>query len=69
MPLYTYECSKCEKHFEEFASMKEYNSNDLPHCPNCDPEAEEETTLFRFMGNVNPSFQVKGDGAYDTRMK
>jgi hypothetical protein len=49
--------------------MKEYNSNDLPHCPNCDPEAKEETTLFRFMGNVRPAFQVKGDGAYDTRMK
>jgi putative FmdB family regulatory protein len=69
MPIYTYECFKCEKRFEEFASISEYNSMDTPHCPSCDPEAKEETTLFRFMGDVRPAFQVKGDGAFDTRMK
>jgi putative FmdB family regulatory protein len=69
MPLYTYECSSCGGHFEEFASMSEYDPNNMPHCPRCDPECKEEPTLFRYMGDVRPAFQVKGEGAYDTRMK
>ena len=69
MPIYQYECSACEGQFELFETMTEYKERGIPNCPECDPEGENETTMFRFMGTCRPAFQVKGDGAYDTRMK
>jgi putative FmdB family regulatory protein len=69
MPIYTYQCEQCEKYFELFETMSEHAEMPTPHCPSCDPEGEKDSTMFRFMGDVRPAFQVKGDGAYDTRMK
>jgi putative FmdB family regulatory protein len=69
MPFYQYECSACSMQFELFETMTEHKELDTPHCPQCDPEGDNETTMFVFMGNVRPAFQVKGDGAYDNRMK
>lgn len=69
MPVYQYECSACELQFELFESISENIERGIPHCPDCDPDGENDTTMFRFMGNCRPAFQVKGEGAYDTRMK
>lgn len=69
MPRYQYQCSSCEAFYEVFESISENIANGIPHCPKCDPERKEETTMFKYFGNCRPSFQVKGDGAYDNRMK
>ena len=69
MPSYHYEWSSCELLFELFESISENIERGIPTCPSCDPEGENETTMFRFMGNCRPAFQVKGDGAFDNRMK
>lgn len=64
MPLYDYQCSSCEVIFETFESMTENANLPIPHCPKCDPLQENETTLFRYMGNCRPSFRIEGGGAY-----
>ena len=49
MPLYEYECTDCSGRFETFESMTENASMPTPNCPKCDPEQENETTMFRYM--------------------
>ena len=64
MPLYEYECTDCSGRFETFESMTENAEMPIPHCPKCDPEQKEETTMFRYMGGCAPSFKIDGDGVY-----
>lgn len=64
MPLYEYQCSSCELVFETFESMTENAELPVPHCPKCDPEQQNETTMYRYMGRCAPSFKITGDGVH-----
>jgi putative FmdB family regulatory protein len=65
MPTYQYACSECESVFETFATIAEDSNDPQTHCPKCDPEVEKEGTLYKYMGNCRPSFNLKpGCGGY-----
>ena len=65
MPFYEYACSKCETIFETMATMTEDYENPPTHCPKCDPEENEEGTLFKYLGNCRPAFKLDpGCGGY-----
>jgi len=56
MPIYEYECSKCNKVFEELQS---FSDPDIKKCPFCKkPKLKKLISLS--------SFQLKGDGWYST---
>ena len=65
MPLYEYECTDCSGRFETFETMTENASSPVPNCPKCDPEQENETTMFRYMGGTAPSFKIEGGGVHN----
>lgn len=60
MPLYEYECSGCGAGFEIFQSMTENREDPPTDCPNC----EEENSLFKFLGNCNPAYNIQGEGVF-----
>jgi|TARA_E500000305_G_C4010323_1_gene232366 putative FmdB family regulatory protein len=61
MPIYQYQCKKCESIFETLATMTEDYEDPATHCPKCDPDHEnEEGTLFKYLGNCRPAFNLKG---------
>jgi len=64
MPLYEYQCSACETIWETMATMTEDYNDPATHCPNCDPEEERDGTLFKYLGNSRPSFNLKGKGFF-----
>ncbi len=53
MPIYEYECRKCEKVTEEWQSMSE---EPLTTCPDCNGELKKLIS--------SSSFQLKGGGWY-----
>jgi len=55
MPIYTYECQKCNHEFEKLQKLNDPNPDT---CPNCGAKK----TLERTMGLS--SFQLKGGGWY-----
>jgi putative FmdB family regulatory protein len=59
MPIYEYECKKCNHHFEQ---IQKISDAPLQICPNChQPEVSRV---------VSPSgFQLKGTGWYETDFK
>ena len=66
MPIYQYACTECKTIFETFVTMTEDYNDPQTHCPKCDPEAEEEGTLYKYLGNCRPAFDLKhGCGGYD----
>ena len=64
MPTYDYNCSSCEKTYELFESVMEHMEGITPHCPLCDPEEENSTTMERFMGNNSSVFKIGGKGVF-----
>jgi len=64
MPLYEYQCSACEIIWETMATMTEDYNDPATHCPKCDPEEEGDGTLFKYLGNSRPSFNLKGKGFF-----
>jgi len=64
MPLYEYHCSSCEALYECFETVQENLESPTPHCSKCDPEAERETTLYKFLGNCRPAYNLKGTGLF-----
>jgi len=65
MPIYQYACSECETIFETFVTMTEDHNDPQTHCPKCDPEAKETGTLYKYLGNCRPAFNLKpGCGGY-----
>tara|TARA_R100000808_G_C2090993_1_gene111421 strand:- start:300 stop:488 length:189 start_codon:yes stop_codon:yes gene_type:complete len=59
MPIYEYECSKCEHKIEILQDIKE---DALTECPVC-----EEEGLKKLISNS--SFRLKGTGWYETDYK
>ena len=55
MPIYEYECTKCNKHFE---IMQKISDNTLTSCRECGGELKKLIT--------NTSFVLKGSGWYVT---
>jgi len=64
MPTYEYECSACGRGFEVFESMTENAEYPTPHCPECDPERERPSTMYKYFGNVRPAFKLGGEGVH-----
>tara|TARA_R110002051_G_C8565255_1_gene474884 strand:- start:426 stop:644 length:219 start_codon:yes stop_codon:yes gene_type:complete len=60
MPIYQYKCKECEIMFETLETMTENYERPVPHCPECDPEEDKDTTMFKFLGNCRPAFNLKG---------
>ncbi len=59
MPIYQYQCKKCETIFETLATMTEDYEDPATHCPKCDPDHKnEEGTLFKYLGNCRPAFTL-----------
>jgi len=56
MPIYEYECLKCEKVFEELQS---FSDEDITKCPFCKKSKVKKLISLS-------SFQLKGDGWYST---
>lgn len=56
MPIYEYECSKCNKIFEELQS---FSDKDITKCPHCKGGKVKKLISLS-------SFQLKGDGWYST---
>jgi predicted nucleic acid-binding Zn ribbon protein len=44
--------------------MTEDYNDPATHCPKCDPEEEGDGTLFKYLGNSRPSFNLKGKGFF-----
>tara|TARA_R110000824_G_scaffold334090_1_gene520640 strand:- start:1353 stop:1526 length:174 start_codon:yes stop_codon:yes gene_type:complete len=41
------------------------NIDDPPtHCDTCDPDEEQSGTIYKFLGNCKPAFDLKGDGFF-----
>jgi len=64
MPTYEYECSACNCGFEIFESMTENAYSPVPPCPNCDPDGENPSTMYKYFGNMKPSFKIDGEGVF-----
>ena len=60
MPIYQYQCSSCEVIYECFETMTENANKPDPHCPGCDPDSKEETTMYKYMGNCKPMITLGG---------
>ena len=56
MPIYEYECAKCDKIFEELQS---FSDPDIKKCPHCKGGKVKKLISLS-------SFQLKGDGWYST---
>ena len=56
MPIYEYECLKCNKIFEELQS---FSDKDITKCPHCKKAKVKKLISLS-------SFQLKGDGWYST---
>ena len=56
MPIYEYECLKCNKIFEELQS---FSDKDITKCPHCKKSKVKKIISLS-------SFQLKGDGWYST---
>lgn len=56
MPIYEYECLKCNKIFEELQS---FSDKDVTKCPHCKKAKVKKLISLS-------SFQLKGDGWYST---
>jgi putative FmdB family regulatory protein len=66
MPIYQYQCSSCDMMFETLETMTENYERPTPHCPKCDPEEKEDTTMFKYLGNCRPAFNLKeGRGGFN----
>ncbi|MFA5952564.1 MAG: zinc ribbon domain-containing protein [Hyphomicrobium sp.] len=50
MPLYSYQCTKCEKEFELLVA-----SSDVPQCPSCSSKK-----LERLMSRIAPDGKSRG---------
>ena len=59
MPIYEYQCSKCEHAFDELQKM---DDEPLTDCPECNKAA-----LVKLVSA--PSFRLKGSGWYETDFK
>lgn len=59
MPIYEYQCIKCGAHFEKLMKVGEEDSPECPECYSHDTKKKLSTSHF----------QVKGQGAYDNKMK
>ncbi len=59
MPIYEYQCEKCDYHFEKLQKIKEQA---LRECPKCEADALKKLVSA-------PSFQLKGSGWYETDFK
>lgn len=59
MPIYEYQCARCQTVFEEFRSI---HDTALPPCPSCAKRKVE-----RLISST--SFQLKGTGWYATDYK
>ena len=59
MPIYEYQCRKCEHLFD---ALQKINEEPLVDCPSCG-----ENTLKRLISA--PNFRLKGKGWYETDFK
>tara|TARA_B110000438_G_scaffold24664_1_gene22978 strand:- start:851 stop:1165 length:315 start_codon:yes stop_codon:yes gene_type:complete len=59
MPIYEYQCRKCEHLFD---ALQKINAEPLVDCPSCG-----ENTLKRLISA--PNFRLKGKGWYETDFK
>jgi putative FmdB family regulatory protein len=59
MPIYEYQCRKCEHLFD---ALQKINEEPLVDCPSCG-----ESTLKRLISA--PNFRLKGKGWYETDFK
>jgi putative FmdB family regulatory protein len=64
MPIYQYNCSACETTWEYMASMTEDYENPPTHCSKCDPDLSGPPTLYKFIGNCRPAFDLRGEGFF-----
>ena len=69
MPTYQYHCEKCSMLWETFQSIKENIEDPPTHCDRCDPDEEEEGTLYKYLGNCKPSFVLRGEGFHSPGWK
>jgi len=66
MPLYEYVCDACEKKFDEFLRLNEFNPNKKPKCPVC----LRKRNVRRLMTGLSRISMSKDDGkeiAVDSR--
>lgn len=61
MPIYTYQCSECEHHFEKFLKMDNRKQPEGEPCPNCGKQAVTQKLVMNFklidpvrLGRVKP---------------
>jgi len=41
------------------------NNTTVPHCPTCDPDMDNDPTMYRYFGNSRPAFRIEGGGVYN----
>jgi predicted nucleic acid-binding Zn ribbon protein len=64
MPNYQYHCSGCDMLWETFQTIDENIADPPTHCAKCDPDEERPGTIYKYLGNSRPAFNLKGDGFY-----
>ena len=60
MPIYEFQCNKCEKRFEKILSLSESSKNIECNCPKKAPSKQVVSA---------PSFRLGGKGWYETDFK
>lgn len=60
MPIYEFQCNKCEKRFEKILSLSESSKNIECNCPKKAPSKKVVSA---------PSFRLGGKGWYETDFK
>jgi len=70
MPVYNWHCTKCDMVFEIFQSMTERDEEPPSHCPDCDPDIQEEGTLHQVhFADSLPKFKIRGGGFHPDKMQ
>lgn len=66
MPLYTYQCKKCEGNFEHTQSFSQYDNGDLPVCPDCGGKVKRtiESVNFKKLDFPFQGMYSKAAGKY-----
>jgi predicted nucleic acid-binding Zn ribbon protein len=64
MPTYQYHCSGCDMLWEITQSIQENIDYPPTHCEKCDPDEKDPGTIYKFLGNCKPAFDLKGDGFF-----
>lgn len=66
MPVYTFQCPKCEKYFEAHIHLKDYENKPKPKCEGCKVRLEraylpKDTPIFKMhgIGLHRPGDEVK----------